>query len=335
MITKLYENAKNFIKENFKSILILIFIYLLFTVELPYCIYAPGGKVNLDKRVSVEGGYKTKGELDLAYVSMVRSSIPFILLSYVMPNWDIQKESEVVYENSDLDETIEIDKLYMQEGINNAIISAYDLAGKKYEIKSQKMKVSYIEKHSKANLKIGDEILQVDGKKVKSVDEIVNILKDKKENTKVKVKIIRNKKEKEIESTITLIDGKPKLGVATINILDLKTEPKVKIKTRSSESGSSGGLMIALAIYNSLVKEDITKGDIIIGTGTIDKDGTVGDIDGIKYKLLGAERKKADVFLCPKDNYEEALKIKKENKLKIKIKSVQNLQEAVEYLKNR
>ena len=93
--------------------------------------------------------------------------------------------------------------------------------------------------------------------------------------------------------------------------------------------------MMALAIYNGLVKEDITKGDIIIGTGTIDKDGNVGEIDGVKYKLLGAEKKKAKVFLCPKDNYKEAMKIKKENNLKIKIKSVETLKEAIEYLESR
>ena len=203
------------------------------------------------------------------------------------------------------------------------------------KVKNEKLKVIHIEKNSKSNFKINDEILSVDNNKVSSVDDIKEILKNKSVGDKVLVKIIRNNKEKEIKSTLTLIDGEPKLGIATIALLDLETNPDIEIKTKSSESGSSGGLMMSLAIYNSLVKEDITKGDIIVGTGTIDSTGKVGEIDGVKYKLLGAHKKKADVFLCPKENYEEAIKVKEKRKLDIEIKSVETLQEAIEYLESR
>ena len=103
--------------------------------ELPYCIYTPGGKVDLSKRIEVENGYDYKGELAMSYVSMVKSSLPFIGLSFIIPNWDLQKESDVAYENFTLEETIQIDKIYMQEGINNAIISAYKVAGKEVSVK--------------------------------------------------------------------------------------------------------------------------------------------------------------------------------------------------------
>ena len=335
MFNKIYENIKGFIKENSKFLISLIFIIVLFMYELPYCIYTPGGKVDLSKRIEVENGYDYKGELAMSYVSMVKSSLPFVALSFIIPDWDLQKESDVAYENFTLEETIQIDKIYMQEGINNAIISAYKVAGKEVSVKDKKLKVFFIEKESKSNLKINDEVLSVDNNKVSSVDDIKEILKNKSVGDKVLVKIIRNNKEKEIKSTLTLIDGEPKLGIATIALLDLETNPDIEIKTKSSESGSSGGLMMSLAIYNSLVKEDITKGDIIVGTGTIDSTGKVGEIDGVKYKLLGAHKKKADVFLCPKENYEEAIKVKEKRKLDIEIKSVETLQEAIEYLESR
>ena len=34
------------------------------------------------------------------------------------------------------------------------------------------------------------------------------------------------------------------------------------------------------------------------------------EIDGVKYKMLGAKKNKADVFLCPYENYEEAINVK-------------------------
>ena len=90
--------------------------------------------------------------------------------------------------------------------------------------------------------------------------------------------------------------------------------------------------MTALAIYNALTEEDLTKGRKIVGTGAIDKDGNILEIGGVKYKLLGAEKAKADIFLCPVKNYEEALRIKEENKLDLNIIKVATLKEAIEAL---
>ena len=335
MFNKIYDKLKKFINENKKFLLSLLITFIIFTYELPYCIYTPGGKVDLSKRIEVENGYKSEGQLAMTYVSMIKSSIPFILLSYIIPDWDLQKEKEVTYENLNLKETIEIDKLYMQEGINNAILSAYKLANKKVEIKDEKLKVIYVDKNSKANLNINDEILSINDIKVSSILEIQEILKKMRVGDNVSVKIIRDDKEKEVISTLTTIDGEAKLGIATISLYELETDPKIEIKTKSSESGSSGGLMMALAIYNSLVEEDITKGDIIVGTGTIDISGNVGEIDGVKYKLIGASKKNADVFLCPTENYEEAMKVKKEHNLDIEIVKVETLNEAIDYLEGR
>ena len=92
--------------------------------------------------------------------------------------------------------------------------------------------------------------------------------------------------------------------------------------------------MMSLTIYNKLVKEDITKGKKIVGTGTIDVDGNVGEIGGVKYKLIGAVKKKAEVFICPKENYEEALSVAKEKNYDIKIIEVSTFDEALEALKN-
>ena len=93
--------------------------------------------------------------------------------------------------------------------------------------------------------------------------------------------------------------------------------------------------MLSLAIYNSLVKQDITHGKTIVGTGTIDKNGQVGPIDGIKYKIKGVVKKHVDLFLVPKDNLKEALKVKKKNHYKIKIVGVSTFDEALNYLQKK
>ena len=92
--------------------------------------------------------------------------------------------------------------------------------------------------------------------------------------------------------------------------------------------------MMALKTYCLLENEDLTNGKIIVGTGTIDKQGNIGDIGGVKYKLIGAMKENADIFLVPKgENYDEAIKIKEEKKYDIKIIGVSTLKEAIEELK--
>ena len=89
---------------------------------------------------------------------------------------------------------------------------------------------------------------------------------------------------------------------------------------------------MTLMVYNALTKQDLTHGMDIVGTGTINLDGSVGDIGGVKYKLMGAVKNDADVFLVPSGNYEEAMKVKKEKGYKIDIVSVEKFSDVVEYL---
>ena len=123
-----------------------------------------------------------------------------------------------------------------------------------------------------------------------------------------------------------------KIGVSLITTYLYDANPNIDIKSKSSEMGSSGGLMMSLTIYNKLVEKDITKGRKIVGTGTIDIDGNVGEIGGVKYKLIGAVKNKANIFICPIENYDEALKIKEERNFDIKIISAKTFDEVLEKL---
>ena len=85
--------------------------------------------------------------------------------------------------------------------------------------------------------------------------------------------------------------------------------------------------------FNQLTKKDVTKGYKIAGTGTIEPDGTIGQIGGIKYKIIGAEADKADYFLAPAgENYKDAKKYAKENNYKVKIIEVSTIEEAIKKL---
>jgi PDZ domain-containing protein len=69
--------------------------------------------------------------------------------------------------------------------------------------------------------------------------------------------------------------------------------------------GSSAGLMWAVGLYDLLTPGDLTGGRTIAGTGTIDLDGNVGPIGGIRDKVVAAREVGADILLIPRGNLDE------------------------------
>lgn len=325
---------KIYIKENYKFILGLCLLIFICTFEFPYKINTPGGLANLNDRISVEGGYSQKGSFNMTYVSMKYGTIPNILLSFVIPDWDLVNDKELTLENEDFDTRMKIDKMMGESSVDEAIMASFKAAEKELVITEEKIYVSYILKEADTNLLPMDQIIKVNDTFVSSKEDLLKYVDELKVDDRINFTVIRNGKEEQCYGVVKLIMDKPKVGFTFISKYLYKESPSANIKMNDSEYGSSGGLMMALSIYNALVPEDLTKGNVIAGTGTINKDGEVGEIDGVKYKLLGASRKKAKLFLVPNDNYDEAIDIKNKYHLTIDIKNVATLEDAINYLKN-
>ncbi|WP_422614337.1 PDZ domain-containing protein [Bifidobacterium thermophilum] len=69
--------------------------------------------------------------------------------------------------------------------------------------------------------------------------------------------------------------------------------------------GPSAGMMYTLGTISKLTARDETGGKTIAGTGTMESDGKIGAIGGIRLKMLGARRDGATWFLAPASNCDE------------------------------
>lgn len=331
---KCLQKIKNIWLENWKFIITLVVIILLFTIKLPYKIYTPGGLVNLNDRVTVDNGYSSDGEIAMSYVSMVDGTIPFLLASYIIPDWDIVAETDITYPDETMDEMLKAEKIETKQSIDSATIAAYKAANANINITNQYFNVLYVDTNAETDIKLFDKIESINGQVIHTSEELKDVVQSCYEGEVVKVKVIRDDEEIECNSTIYNTDDGLKLGVMVTSTYDYEETPTSSIKMTESESGPSGGLMMTLALYNSLVPEDITKGKIIAGTGTIDVDGNVGEIGGVRYKLIGAVYGKADVFLVPKENYDEAVSVKEEKGYDINIIEVSTLSDAINTLQS-
>ncbi|MBA1395155.1 peptidase, partial [Lactobacillus sp. XV13L] len=93
---------------------------------------------------------------------------------------------------------------------------------------------------------------------------------------------------------------KPGLGISLVDHVQVHTQPNVKINA-GDIGGPSAGLMFSLQIYTQLTHQNLTKGRIIAGTGTISPHGKIGPIGGIDKKVYAANREHAKVFFAPND----------------------------------
>lgn len=331
----LFKKVRDDIKEHYKLYIFYIIILFISLFRLNYYIFSPGSLVDLTNRINVENSYKVDGSFNLTYVTTRHATILTYLLSYVIPNWDLETIDNMRYDNESENEIFERGKISLKETSYDAVIAAFDEANIPYNIKSIDVTVTHVFDFAKSDLKVGDIIKKVNNNIVNSVEDVSNILKNLNIDDEMSLEVLRKEKTINCKAKVVEKDNRKVIGVSISTLKDIETKPKVDFIFEDNESGSSRGLMCALDIYNKITEFDLTKGDIIAGTGTIKSDGTVIEIDGVKYKIMGAVKKGAKVFIVPSNNYEEALKIKKDNNYDIELIEADNLHNVIKKLESR
>ena len=333
MDNKVYEKITKFIKNYYKFLIEIALLAFLFTFELDYEIYTYGKPMEISKRIEVENAYSSEGDFYLTYVEGRPGYIPFILLSYVLPSWDLVSLDESRIENESSEEILKRGKIDLETVNDYAIKNAFDEANIDYKESNLNVIVYYVFENADTNLKVGDIITSADGKIVNNTDELINYIDSKNEGDKVFFEVMREGKSINAYGTVQIVDNQKIIGLYLVPSVDIEPSIEVVFNYKSNESGPSGGLMSALEIYNQLTKEDITKGRKIAGTGTITYDGKVGEIGGVKYKLMGAVKNRSDIFIVPSgDNFEEAKRLVKDNNYDIELIEAINFKQVLEEL---
>ena len=83
---------KKFLQENFKQLLLIILLIIAVNIDLPYYIEAPGGTINLSKRID-KSYNKKNGSLNMLYVTEYKGNIVTVPLSKIIKSWDLYEIS--------------------------------------------------------------------------------------------------------------------------------------------------------------------------------------------------------------------------------------------------
>ena len=155
-------------------------------------------------------------------------------------------------------------------------------------------------------LQEADSVDSVDGEATPDLDTLTDVLTGIPAGSDVEVGYSRLGKKGTVEITTGQAPDR-KGSLLGISVRDMPSAPfDVDIKVEDV-GGPSAGLMLTLGIVELAGDQDLTGGDVVAGTGTIDEQGTVGPIGGITLKVLAAQDLGADLFLVPADNCAELL----------------------------
>ncbi|MDQ1576618.1 MAG: Lon-like protease [Microbacteriaceae bacterium] len=151
-------------------------------------------------------------------------------------------------------------------------------------------------------LKVGDEIVSVNGKPVAGVQSLRDALAKNGVGKPAQIGIVRAKAPQTVTITPVKSGTSAVLGIGVG--MDYTFPFTVSIQL-NNVGGPSAGQMFALGIIDKLTPGSLNGGKKVAGTGTIDNEGNVGAIGGIRQKMFAARSAGATWFLAPSSNCDE------------------------------
>lgn len=157
-------------------------------------------------------------------------------------------------------------------------------------------------------LEVRDRLVSIGGVETSDVDAVFDAVERLEPGEKVDVVVRRDGRQRTVTLTTKPAGDDP--DRALIGIFPgtgYRFPFEVKVRLDEGIGGPSAGVVFALAVYDRLTPGALTGGRAVAATGTIDAEGDVGAIGGVRQKIMGAERDGADLFLLPRDNCDEAV----------------------------
>ncbi len=281
-------------------------------ITVPFVALGPGptfntlGEVGGEQVVAIAGTDvdDTTGHLNMTTVAVRDDLNVFEAFGlWASGRQGIVPREEVYPPDKSKDEVKQENDADFQQSEDSAELAALHFLGKPVDLRIAKVGE---DGPSQGLLREGDVLVSVDGKPVSTVGGVQEAVADVAPNTEVPIVIRRDG----AETTVRVVLGarpddeaKGYLGITPEEVPDVPFTIDFNL---ADVGGPSAGLMFTLAVIDKLSPGELNGGKFVAGTGTIDSDGDVGPIGGIKYKLIAASEAGAETFLVPAKNCDEA-----------------------------
>lgn len=283
-----------------------------FFLPLPYVTYYPGPTVDIlgqsegDETVQVTGhrAYYDDGELRMTtvYVSQPEDDVtlPDLLRAYFDPDAAVWPRSSI-YAPEETDESNGRESaVAMVSSQDTAVAAALTELGEDIEPIVEVLDVTP-GLPADGKLKVRDVLLKVGDIDITEAQDVVDAVDQAKVGDPIPFVVRRGEDEVSVAVTPRK-DSEGDLRVGITPGVGFDFPFRVSVNIADNIGGPSAGLMMSLAIFDTLTPGSMTDGADIAGTGTITPSGEVGPIGGIQQKIAAARDAGAELFFVPADN---------------------------------
>ena len=263
--------------------------------------------------IEVDGAetFPTAGALDLLTVQVVgnRERTPSWLelaTAWFDPSKAVLPIDAVFPEGQSTEQRNEESAAMMVDSQKEATAAALTELG--YDVNAQLTVYAFTkDSASEGVLEEGDVIVAANGTDVTDAGALREIVNEG-DGAPVELTIQRDGQERTVSVTPkeAEVDGETLwlIGITLTNDFDFPIDVTIQL---NNVGGPSAGMMFALGIIDTLTPDQLNGGETVAGTGTIDAEGVVGPIGGIRQKMWGAVGAGAEWFLAPSDNCDEVV----------------------------
>jgi Lon-like protease len=281
----------------------------LWAVQVPLFVESPGRAREVLPLIDVDGTetYHSDGRFLLTTVNLGRANLYQAVGAWLDPDADVIPEHDLIPPGETDREFEAVARSQMDQSKIAGVAAGLEEVTDYPAVHGDGVIVQDVLPGAPADglLFPGDLITEVDGNPLAGMAELRRLIgaAGTERTIRLRVQPVEGGAERTVELRPARIEGevRPVIGVATVENFPFE----VRIES-GAIGGPSAGLMWAVGVSDLLTPEDLTGGRVLAGTGTVDLEGNVGPIGGIRLKILAAERAGAAAFIVPRDNLAEA-----------------------------
>ena len=314
-----------------------LLVLLFWPVKLPYFAMSPGPVEAVTDLVTVSDveTFESEGEFYLLTVGLREvNAFEWFEAQFLDERVDLVAREVIRPPGVSQEEQTRSNLAAMDESIDTAVFVALGHLGYDVGFVGEGVEVLQVVEDTPADgvLEVGDRFMTVAGVEVQTSDQAAGVIRSFGVGDTITLVGTRGGEPFDVDITLMAhpdLEGAPMVGVVfdTVNLaLDLPVD--VDVDSRNI-GGPSAGMTYALTLIDLLTPEDLTRGHVLAGTGTIRFDETVGAVGGIRQKVFAARAVGAEIVFVPSANYEDALTAMGDG---IEIVPVATLQEALDHL---
>lgn len=312
-----YSRRRTWVRRLLLLVLTLLTVWgVLWFTPTAYYVTAPGAAIDTSRLVSVKGGAARSDHLYMLIVATQPANLFWYLYAKVDHRAVLETRTEFLGAGvEDYQKYLELTRRMMTDSQQTARALALQHLGYGQGVRTDGAEVSDLVQDGPATgvLQRGDVIVAVAGKPVSKRDDLVTITQGLPGGAPVAAQVRRGGKELALSVPTAPHPDPARKGSAYFGILlrdSLSFDIPIPVAIQTGAiSGPSAGLMFTVQIIDQLSPQPIAPGMRVAGTGTIEPDGSVGAIGGVRQKVYTAEAAGAQVIFVPRANYTDAAKV--------------------------